>query len=485
MRPPKDFRSAFRSLATLFRFLLRDTGCLAVSTPTATARSEPATRPWRPGIAASASPCAARKTCASSPAKAASATTSTCRARPTRSMVRSPHAHARIRAIDTRPGARRAWRARGADRTRSARRRPEADSRIKPFTAIPRTSRSRTRTARRSSRAAHFPLPPDKVRHVGEAIAMVIAETVAAAKDGAEQRGCRLRAAARRHRCACAAAQPDAPRLWDEAPPMCCIDAEVGDAAATAAAFARAAHVVQARRPGCSASPACRWSRARRSASYDPRRSATRCTPAAAARGGSRPTSRHARRPREQAVRVLMRDVGGNFGTRGMIYPGIRAGGLGGAPRRPPGQMDLRAAAKRSLSDYQGRDLAVEAELALDAERHFSRDARLEHRQSRRAHRRTSRRCRRASRSCRASTACRPRCFRARGVLSNTTPTRPYRSSGRPEVMFVMERLIDLAARAVRLRPRRAAPPQPAHAAGAALHATRSAWSTTAATTTT
>ena len=37
--------------------------------------------------------------------------------------------------------------------------------------------------------------------------------------------------------------------------------------------------------------------------------------------------------------------------------------------------------------------------------------------------------------------------FRARAALTNTAPTRPYRSSGRPEVMFVMERLIDLAAR--------------------------------------
>ena len=37
--------------------------------------------------------------------------------------------------------------------------------------------------------------------------------------------------------------------------------------------------------------------------------------------------------------------------------------------------------------------------------------------------------------------------FRARCVLSNTAPTRPYRSAGRPEVMFVMERLIDIAAR--------------------------------------
>jgi carbon-monoxide dehydrogenase large subunit len=37
--------------------------------------------------------------------------------------------------------------------------------------------------------------------------------------------------------------------------------------------------------------------------------------------------------------------------------------------------------------------------------------------------------------------------FRARAVVSNTAPTRPYRSSGRPEVLYVMERLIDLAAR--------------------------------------
>jgi carbon-monoxide dehydrogenase large subunit len=35
--------------------------------------------------------------------------------------------------------------------------------------------------------------------------------------------------------------------------------------------------------------------------------------------------------------------------------------------------------------------------------------------------------------------------FRARAVVSNTSPTRPYRSAGRPEVMYVMERLIDLA----------------------------------------
>ena len=49
---------------------------------------------------------------------------------------------------------------------------------------------------------------------------------------------------------------------------------------------------------------------------------------------------------------------------------------------------------------------------------------------------------------------------RARSLPTRRRPA-PYRSAGRPEVMFVMERLIDLAARADRLRPDRAAPPQP------------------------
>ena len=71
--------------------------------------------------------------------------------------------------------------------------------------------------------------------------------------------------------------------------------------------------------------------------------------------------------------------------------------------------------------------------------------------------------------------------FRARAALTNTAPTRPYRSSGRPEVMFVMERLIDLAARQcgfdrIELRRRNLVP-----RIGDAVHAIRSAWSTTAA----
>jgi carbon-monoxide dehydrogenase large subunit len=91
--------------------------------------------------------------------------------------------------------------------------------------------------------ARHYPLPADRARFVGEAVAMVVAETVAIAKDAAERVEIDyepLDAVID----AVAAAEPDAPQLWDGAENVL-IDAQVGDAAATAAAFAEAAHVVK------------------------------------------------------------------------------------------------------------------------------------------------------------------------------------------------------------------------------------------------
>ena len=112
------------------------------------------------------------------------------------------------------------------------------------------------------------------------------------------------------------------------------------------------------------------------------------------------------------------------------------------------------------LSDYQARDLAVEAELALDAEGKFlaMRGSNLGNLGAHTTN--YSRWCRRAWRSCRASTACRRRISAPALRSVNTSPTRPYRSAGRPEVMYVMERLIDLAARECGYRPRRDPPAQ-------------------------
>ena len=175
--------------------------------------------------------------------------------------------------------------------------------------------------------------------------------------------------------------------MWDEARSNVAVDARGRQRSAKApqAAFARAAHVVRfetwiQRVTGVPMEPRAAVGE------YDP---ATRRYTLHAGSGGA---------PRfkedlaimldvpAQNVRVLMHDVGGNFGTRGFIYPEFCLVAVGGAARRAPGQVDLRRGRKRSSTDYQGRDLAVEAELALDARRHVPRDARLEHRQRRRAH---------------------------------------------------------------------------------------------------
>ena len=85
--------------------------------------------------------------------------------------------------------------------------------------------------------APHHVLPTDRVRHVGTAVAFVIAETIAQAKDAAEKVVVDyepLPAVTQ----GIASLAKDAPRLYDDLPNVM-IDAEVGDAAATDAAFSR------------------------------------------------------------------------------------------------------------------------------------------------------------------------------------------------------------------------------------------------------
>jgi aerobic carbon-monoxide dehydrogenase large subunit len=157
-------------------------------------------------------------------------------------MVRSPHAHARIRSIDTAA----ALAAPGVLAVLTGRD-VLADG-LKPvphkqWSYHPAEMPLQNKSGAPVFAAAHYPLPADKARFVGEAVAMVVAETVAAAKDAAELVAIDyepLPAVTD----AVAAAEAGAPHLWDKAENVL-IDAEVGDAAATAAAFAEAAHVVR------------------------------------------------------------------------------------------------------------------------------------------------------------------------------------------------------------------------------------------------
>ncbi|HEY6703134.1 MAG TPA: molybdopterin cofactor-binding domain-containing protein, partial [Xanthobacteraceae bacterium] len=282
-------------------------------------------------------------------------------------MVRSPHAHAIIRSIETSaaltvPGViavltGRDWRRDGLQSIPN-----------KTFSWHPAEIPLINTDGSPAFSAQDFPLPDDKARFVGEAIAMVVAETPAAAKDGAERVVVDYEALP----CvtyAPAAAVPGAPLLHEHHGSNVCIDAGVGDEAATASAFARAAHVARIRTwvPRVAASPM-----EPRSAigTYDP---ASRKYAIHTCSGSTlrlRKDLAIVLDVPEDDVRLVIRDVGGNFGTRGAIFAeqplvAWAARKLG----RPVKWTSDRNEAL--LSDYQGRDLMVEAELALDAQGNF------------------------------------------------------------------------------------------------------------------
>jgi carbon-monoxide dehydrogenase large subunit len=145
------------------------------------------------------------------------------------------------------------------------------------------------------------------------------------------------------------------------------------------------------------------------------------------------------------AVRVVARDTGGNFGTKNSFFPEFAL--VAWASRRLG--RPVKWTCERSeafLSDYQGRDLTVEAELALDAQGRFLalRSSNLSNAGAHTvSHVPLSKGASIITSVYRFEAAH----VRARAVLSNTPPTTPYRSAGRPEAIFVIERLIDLAAR--------------------------------------
>ncbi len=291
-------------------------------------------------------------------------------------------------------------------------------------------------------RPAHFAITMSEVCHVGEIVAMVVAASLAQAKDAAELVAVDYEVLpAVSH--GLDAAEPDAPLARTETSSNICLDGEVGDVAATAAAFARAAHVVRLdtwvqRVAGVPMEPRAAIG------VFDPETG--RYTLHAGAGGAVSPKRDLAivLGVAGGAVRVVMHDVGGNFGTRGsfnaefalVVWASRRIG-------RP-----VKWTCERSeyfMCDYQARDLAVTAELALDVRGNFlaMRGSNLVNQGAYAiAFGPLNKGVEIMSSIYHVPTVH----FRARAALTNTVPTRPYRSSGRPEVMFVMERLIDLAA---------------------------------------
>jgi len=289
-----------------------------------------------------------------------------------------------------------------------------------------------------------FALARDRARHAGEAVALVVADSRAAALDGAEAVAVDWRplpAVADAVR----ALAPDAPLLHDAAPGNLGFDVTRGNPEAVAAAMAGAPHRVTIR---------LRNNRLA-GVAIEPRA-------ALAVPHGGRVTlhattqvPHHLRRLiaeqlglRESALRIVAPDVGGGFGYKGKHYPEECA--LVWAARRLG--VPLRWVSDRSeafLSDYQARDHATEAVLGLDDAGRFlalSVDTV-------------------ANLGAWVSTfgAAIPGniyaallagvyttpavAVRVRGAFTNTVPTDAYRGAGRPEACYLLERLADRAAR--------------------------------------
>jgi carbon-monoxide dehydrogenase large subunit len=263
----------------------------------------------------------------------------------------------------------------------------------------------------------------ETVRHVGEAVAFVVAETVAEAKDAAE---------------AITVVYEPLKPISDIA-----VDARVGNPAATRAGFAEAEHVVRLethvqRITGVPMEP--------RSAlgTWDP--ASERYTLYAGGGAVVRPKKELAiiLGVEPEKVRVIARDVGGNFGTRNFLYPEfVLAAWAARKIGRPVKWTCERGEA--FLSDYAGRDLTVAVEFAVSADGRFLG---LHSTNTSNVGAYTASYIPLTKGTQLMTSLYRlPAVARARAVLSNTVCTAPYRSAGRPETMFVIERLIDMAAR--------------------------------------
>ena len=355
-------------------------------------------------------------------------------------MVRSPHAHARIRSIATEE-------ARAAESVLAVLTGADllADG-LKPIPHRPVLRGApdislRNRDGSDAVTTPHYPLPADKVRFAGEAVAMVVATSIAAAKAAAELVTADYEPLDPVTR-SMASAKPGAPSVFKDGSNVC-VDADVGDAAATKAAFERAAHVVTLdtwvqRVTGVPIEPRAAVG------AYDPR--SGRYT----LHSGSGNVVRQKGElagilgVAEDTVRVIARDVGGNFGTRNAFYPEFAL--VCWAARRLSRPVKWTCERSESfLSDYQGRDLTVQAELALDAEGHFL-GLRGTNTSNVGAHTVSFVALVKGVELMSSVYKIPAAHFRARAVLSNTPPTNSYRSAGRPEAMFVIERLIDLTA---------------------------------------
>jgi len=301
-------------------------------------------------------------------------------------------------------------------------------------------------------RTKHPPLAQGRVRYVGERVAVVIAETEAQARDAAELVSVEyeiLPAVVRAED----AVHSGAPLVHDGAAANISFTMNMGNPGAVDAAFARAHHVttlsltnnrltaVTMEPRGCIAE-------------YDPgTRRWTLYSSTQNVHGTRQILAHQILNVPEGRIRVIARDVGGGFGMKGNVYP-EEAIVLWAAHRvgRPVKWIPTRSEAL--LGDYEARDQQVAAELALDAEGRFLA-LRWTGSHNAGAYIEGAGIVMIVFSLKLASTVYDIPAVSVTSslVFTHTAPTVPYRGAGRPEAVYIMERLVDRAAHEMQIDP--------------------------------
>ncbi len=344
-------------------------------------------------------------------------------------VVRSPYAHGVLRSVD-------AGEARRAPGVAAVLTGADLASYGEMVCALPFKG---LRTTRRPA------LATDRVRWVGDPVAVVIAETRMQAKDAAELVMLDVEPLDSVTEASRAA---DAPALYDDIPGNCVLDFAFGDPAALDAAFARAAHVQRLSIRNNRVVVAAMEPRSAL-ASFEEGRFVLRVG-CQGVFGLRNQLADDVLKVGRDQVRVLTGNVGGSFGMKANAYPEylpiLHAAKLLG---RPVKWTDERS--QSFLSDQHGRDHEVEAALAFDAEGRMLA-VRLDAFANMGAYLSTVAPLMGTGnfvKNVQSNYAVPLIGVFTRSMLTNTTPVSAYRGAGRPEGNYFMERLIEAAAPAL------------------------------------
>jgi len=357
-------------------------------------------------------------------------------------VLRSPHAHARIRKIDTTaakvaPGVLAVLT--GADWAASG------------WGDLPVPGGMKRRDGSPNYKPRYPALVKDRVRWVGDYVAFVVAETKHQAADAAELIEVDyepLPAAIGTAN----AAKPGVPLVWEDCKDNTCFVQIHGDRAATDAAFAKAAHVVKQHlviNRVTTASMEPRGSIGDYDAAAD---HYTIYTTLQRAHPYRAELAKFVLKVPEHKVRVVAGDIGGSFGMKSAIYNEVALVLLGSKlTGRPVKWMSTRSEA--FLSDAQARDNVTDAELALDRDGMFL-GLRVFSTVNAGAYLQTGFQAYTGNLGTLAGVYRTPAMYvESTAVFTHTHPCRPYRGNGRPEAAYVIERMVDLAAAELKMEP--------------------------------